>query len=102
MARQSELDELRREVAAMREGHFAEQRAALDASSAQIGQTFEEIQRDLTHDGMAPQPYVEIAPPPAPEPQLAAVAETVEPAKASAPKAAGPAKPRARKAGTKA
>lgn len=69
MARQSELDELRREVAAMRQGHFGEQQAALEASEAQISQTFEEIRHELSNDGMAPEPYVEPAPPPPVEPE---------------------------------
>ena len=42
MARQSELDELRKEVEAMRRGSLAES-AAMDASKAQVDQVFKEI-----------------------------------------------------------
>ena len=42
MARQSELDELRKEVEAMRRGSLAEG-AAMDASKAQVDQVFKEI-----------------------------------------------------------
>lgn len=42
MARQSELDELRKEVEAMRRGNIAES-AAMDASKAQVDQVFKEI-----------------------------------------------------------
>lgn len=42
MARQSELDELRKEVEAMRSGNLAES-AAMDASKAQVDQVFKEI-----------------------------------------------------------
>jgi sec-independent protein translocase protein TatB len=73
MARQSELDELRKEVEAMRRGSLAES-AAMDASKAQVDQVFKEIGDSLegsnvqfhppmSHQYDAP---VEVAPEPAP------------------------------------
>lgn len=105
MARQSELDDLRKEVEAMRRGSLAES-AAVDASKAQVDQVFKEIADSLEgssvqfHPPMshqydapaevAPDP---VSPAPAPEPAL----EAAKPrAKAVAkPKAAATAKPKA-------
>jgi sec-independent protein translocase protein TatB len=57
MARQSELDELRKEVEAMRQGQLADM-AALDASTAHVGQVFDEIGGSLGSAGAAsPSPY---------------------------------------------
>lgn len=47
MARQSELDELRREVEAMRRGQFADQ-AAHEAGQAEMRQVFDDIHEGLT------------------------------------------------------
>jgi sec-independent protein translocase protein TatB len=116
MARQSELDELRKEVEAMRRGQFAD--AAKAATTADVSQTFDEIHKSLA-DG-----NVQLHPPmsyqyetPAPEPETpaktprarkapakpaakakAAAKATAKrpPAKAAAPRKA-PAKPRTRK-----
>jgi sec-independent protein translocase protein TatB len=110
MARQSELDELRREVAAMREGHFIEHRAALEASEAQISQTFDEIHQGLTQD-TAPEPVVPVAFEPEPEPEPAKPKRAVArpsakaaPAKVAAAKTAKArtAKPRPKSPGTSA
>jgi sec-independent protein translocase protein TatB len=96
MARQSELDELRREVAAMREGHFTEHRAALEASEAQISQTFDEIHQGLTQDtAVAPEPVVPVAFASPPTPALQAIAPA-KPKRATAKSSA--AKPAAAKA----
>jgi sec-independent protein translocase protein TatB len=81
MARQSELDELRKEVEAMRQGQLADM-AALDASNAQVGQVFDEIDQSLGALGTTP----------AYEP----VAALPEPESAAAPKK--PRKPRAKAA----
>ncbi len=51
MARQSELDELRREVEAMRKGQFADQ-AAHEAMNAQTSQIFNEIGDSLNGSGV--------------------------------------------------
>jgi sec-independent protein translocase protein TatB len=51
MARQSELDELRKEVEAMRRGQVADF-AAQDASNAQVQQVFDEIGDSLNGSGV--------------------------------------------------
>src|SRR3990167_2717979 len=53
MARQSELDELRKEVEAMRKGQLTETTAALDASNAQVDQVFNEIGNSLQGSGVS-------------------------------------------------
>lgn len=92
MARQSELDELRKEVEAMRRGSLAES-AAMDASKAQVDQVFKEIGDSLEgsnvqfHPPMSHQydaPAEVAAEPASPEP-----APIVEEAK---PRARAPAK----------
>lgn len=127
MARQSELDELRKEVEAMRRGNLAES-AAMDASKAQVDQVFKEIGDSLEgsniqfHPPMshqydapaeiAPEPEAAVAPKPAPKPRVAkpkteAAAKTPSAAKKPAAKKATPkAQPakttKAAKAGAKA
>lgn len=116
MARQSELDELRKEVEAMRRGQILDT-AAEDASKAQVDQVFKEIGDSLegssgsfqlhppmSHQYDAPADPVTTIEEAAPEP-----APTVEKAKPrarkpkaeTAPKKASAAKPKA-KAGAKA
>jgi len=103
MARQSELDELRKEVEAMRRGSLAES-AAMDANKAQVDQVFKEIGDSLegsnvqfhppmSHQYEAPAEVAAVPVSPAPEPPL----ETAKPrAKAAAkPKAAATARPKA-------
>lgn len=109
MARQSELDELRKEVEAMRRGQIADL-AAQDAHNAQVKQVFDEIGDSLSGSGVQfhppmshqyeapaePEPVaVEEAPKPAPKPRT--------PRKPKAPAAAivEEAKPRARRAPAK-
>lgn len=131
MARQSELDELRKEVEAMRRGQVAEL-AAQDAHNAQVQQVFDDIQDSLQQGSVQLHPPMshqydtatataDLAPEPAPVPKVtkarakpAARAATTKPAakKTAAPKKAvsiakapapkTAAKPRAKKAGTKA
>ena len=89
MARQSELDELRREVEAMRRGH-AEEMAAVHANEAQLAQAFDEINQGV-HDGMAPGTAYQqsaMAPPPVqlPEPEFAPEPPTPVTAEAAPPK----------------
>ena len=99
MARQSELDELRREVEAMRRGHIAEM-ASLQASEAEVAQTFDEIGAEMhaaTRVEAAPAPVVDptdgMPAPPAPV--------TITPVQAAAPEPAPkPRKPRAKKTPT--
>lgn len=104
MARQSELDELRKEVEAMRRGQLAES-AAVDASKAQVDQVFKEIGDSLEgsnvqfHPPMSHQ-YEAPAEPAAPAPEPAPV--VIEEAKprarrAAKPKAETEAKPKASK-----
>ena len=91
MARQSELDELRKEVEAMRRGQLADT-AAADASKAQVDQVFKEIGDSLEGSGVQFPPSVSQAyEPPAPDPEPApAAAPIVKQAKPRAPRAAKP------------
>lgn len=123
MARQSELDELRKEVEAMRNAQFAD--IAAQAGQADVHEAFTDIQQSLHGIGAdvsatpaapyyeAPsEPIAEPAPPAAPESRAkrkpaaspSAKAAKTAPAKAASAKAASgaktakaPAKPRARK-----
>ncbi|MBA4010907.1 MAG: twin-arginine translocase subunit TatB [Phenylobacterium sp.] len=90
MARQSELDELRKEVEAMRRGQIAD--AAADASKAQVDQVFKEIGDSLEGGGVQFPPSISQAyEPPASEPEPApAAAPIVKEAKPRAPRAAKP------------
>ncbi|MBB3889593.1 sec-independent protein translocase protein TatB [Phenylobacterium haematophilum] len=110
MARQSELDELRKEVEAMRRGQLADV-AAADASKAQVDQVFKEIGDSLEGGGVRFPPSVSPAyEPPAPAIESApetAPAPIVEEAKPRARRAAKPksetaAKPKAAAKSTKA
>lgn len=121
MARQSELDELRKEVEAMRRGQLSDI-AAADASKAQVDQVFKEIgdslegsnvqfhppmshQYDAPAEPAADETVVEAPVAEAPKPKAPRAAkpkaETAAKAKASAEKPKSAAKPRA-KAGAKA
>ncbi|WP_374470160.1 Sec-independent protein translocase protein TatB [Phenylobacterium sp.] len=102
MARQSELDELRKEVEAMRRGQFA------DLPTTEVNQAFDDINSSLNDVGVQlhpPMSHQWDAPPATPEPEPA-VAPVPEPAKkprarkpkAEAETAAKPRKPRAKKA----
>lgn len=121
MARQSELDELRKEVEAMRRGQLSDI-AAADASKAQVDQVFKEIGDSLEgsnvqfhppmshqYDAPAEPAATELEAPvveaPAPKPKAPKVAkpkaETAAKTKTSTEKSKSAAKPRA-KAGAKA
>ena len=92
MARQSELDELRKEVEAMRRGQLADT-AAADASKAQVDQVFKEIGDSLQgSDVRFPPSASQSYEPPAPEPAAPEPAPIVEEAK---PRARRTAKPKA-------
>ena len=115
MARQSELDELRKEVEAMRRGQAMDM-AAHDAGNVQVSQIFNEIEDSLKgtdvsfHPGMTasnlPQPPVEPIPELAPPPEAPKIKAarpprrkpTVEggdqPKAAAKPKAKAAAKPK--------
>jgi sec-independent protein translocase protein TatB len=124
MARQSELDELRKEVEAMRKAQFAD--VAAQAGQADVHEAFTDIQQslhgigaDVSAASAAPyyeapsEPIAEPAPPTAPKPRAkrkpaastAAKSAKTAPAKAASAKAKTPAKtpaktqakPRARK-----
>lgn len=113
MARQSELDELRKEVEAMRRGQFAAE--AQQAATADLHQTFDDIHQGLSDVGVQLHPpmshqYYEapsepLPPEPAPKPKprtrkaaAKPAGEAKAPAKRAKPAAAAaPAKPRARK-----
>jgi sec-independent protein translocase protein TatB len=86
MARQSELDELRKEVAAMRSGQFAD--IADRASGVEVAQTFDDIHQELSDVG------VQLHPPMSYQYAEAPAEPTVSEAKPAARK---PRKPRARK-----
>ena len=94
MARQSELDELRREVQAMRAGQYAApaQQAADAASHAHVDQAFADIDASLSSGAVRMHPYAggEIHNP-APEPSIlpptpAPTVEIVEPKPKRAPR----------------
>ncbi|MGE5564993.1 MAG: Sec-independent protein translocase protein TatB [Parcubacteria group bacterium] len=63
MARQSELDELRREVEAMRSGRYYDPAGLADVEADQV---FADIHAGLTGEPAAP--VIEVAPEPEPEP----------------------------------
>jgi sec-independent protein translocase protein TatB len=85
MARQSELDDLRKEVEAMRKGQFADQ-AAHDATNVEVSQIFNEIGDSLNSGGVSFYPGQQMTP--------------LEPAPVEVDEAE--AKPRARKTAAKA
>lgn len=91
MARQSELDELRKEVEAMRRGQLAEG-AAADASKAQVEQVFKEIGDSLQGSD------VQLHPPMSYQYDTPAEPTPVVAAPEPAPALETPKKPRARKA----
>ncbi len=97
MARQSELDELRKEVEAMRRGSLAES-AAMDASKAQVDQVFKEIGDSLEGSNVQfhpPMSHQYDAPPEVTADPVSPALEAANPsAKAAAkPKAAAKSKP---------
>lgn len=109
MARQSELDELRKEVEALRRNQLADM-AQADAAHAEMTKTIGDINQGLADVGVQLHPpmshqYVESAaePLPAPQPAAAKPASRKPAAKSAATKAASaepaPRKPRARKTG---
>lgn len=108
MARQSELDELRKEVEAMRRGSLAES-AAMDASKAQVDQVFKEIGDSLEgsnvqfhppmshqYDAPAEVSVEPVSPAPAAKPAKSRAKAAAKPKTATAAKPkASPAKPKA-------
>ena len=99
MARQSELDELRKEVEAMRRAQLAD--VAADTGQAEIRDAFDGIRQELNDAGAnlnePPPPYYathsEVEPAPAPKPRARrkpAAAKAAQPRKAAS-------KPRAKK-----
>jgi sec-independent protein translocase protein TatB len=103
MARQSELDELRKEVEAMRRGQFADLGA-----DAEVKSTISEIEQNLSDVGVQLHPpmsyqYDSTEPPPPPEPALPAPARKPRKPRAkaadAAPAAAAPKRRRAPKPG---
>lgn len=92
MARQSELDELRKEVQALRSGEFMDDtKAALSASSAEVDDVFHEIGEDLSASSdpdMGVDPWgAPVESPPATKPKAPRAAKPKAAAKAAAPKA---------------
>ncbi len=95
MARQSELDELRREVQALRSGEYLQPlEAAASAHTAPVDDVFNEIHHDLTASPgqwdtpvAEPAPVVEALPPPAaaPAPRTRAKAAAKTPVDPAAP-----------------
>ncbi|PXA82764.1 twin-arginine translocase subunit TatB [Caulobacter sp. D4A] len=86
MARQSELDELRREVEAMRAGQYANPvQAAVDqAKDATVDEVFADIDASLNSGAVQAHPYAGYNPEPVAEPEVEAPAK---PARKRAPKA---------------
>ena len=95
MARQSELDDLRKEVEAMRKGQLADQ-AASEASNVEINQVFNEIGDSLQGAG------IQFHPPMSHQYGEADVAEAVTPAPVAKPRAPRAPKAAAAKTTTKA
>ncbi|HVI33143.1 Sec-independent protein translocase protein TatB [Phenylobacterium sp.] len=105
MARQSELDELRKEVEAMRRGEFA------GAPTTDVSQAFDDINQSLTDvgvqlhppmshqwDATTPEVEPEVAPIPAPPPKKPRARKAAGPKPAAEVKTpAAPRKPRAKK-----
>ncbi|MDG2529753.1 Sec-independent protein translocase protein TatB [Caulobacter endophyticus] len=92
MARQSELDDLRREVEAMRAGQYANpvQSAVDEAKDAGVDQVFADIDASLNSGSVQAHPYAAHNPEPVGEPQTDAAATLeppVKPARKRAPKA---------------
>jgi sec-independent protein translocase protein TatB len=112
MARQSELDELRKEVEAMRRGQFAD--VAVQAGQAEADDAFADIHQSMSgvgadlNDAMSgpyaapyapPEPEFEVATPPAPKPRAARkTAATAASAPKTARKTASAGAPRPRNA----
>ena len=92
MARQSELDELRKEVDAMRRGQWTD--PTVSATASEVSQTFSDIQHGLTDVGVDLDAPVNYRYEPTPEEAAAAQAQ-IEAEEAAAPKPAR--KPRTRK-----
>eukprot|EP01030_Chromulinospumella_sphaerica_P018627 gene18627-18496_t len=92
MARQSELDELRKEVEAMRSGNFA---GAADAQDAGVDQVFADIDQGLKTGNVSFSPAVQIEPEPEVAPKPARKPRAKPAAKTAAPAADKPARKRA-------
>lgn len=104
MARQSELDELRKEVEAMRRGQVADS-AAADASKAQVDRVFKEIGDSLEGSNVQFPPSVSQSyDPPVAAPEPAPIVEEAKPRarRAAKPKAETAGKPKASSAKPKA
>ncbi len=86
MARQSELDELRREVEAMRAGQYANPvQAAVDqAKDATVDEVFADIDASLNSGAVQAHPYAGYNPEPVSEPE-AAIEAPAKPARKRAP-----------------
>jgi sec-independent protein translocase protein TatB len=106
MARQSELDELRKEVEAMRRAQFAD--VAAHSGQAEVRDTLADIHQDMSgvaadlHGGETPYPYYAAPSEPAVAQEAAASVEAPAAKKPRARRAAGEApkaaaRPRARK-----
>ncbi|WP_347276661.1 Sec-independent protein translocase protein TatB [Caulobacter segnis] len=102
MARQSELDELRKEVAAMRAGQFTDpvQSAADAAKDASVDQVFNDIDASLKDSGMS-FPPTSFAAQNEPAAIEAPVETPAKPKRKAAPKKASAPKPAAAKAPAK-
>jgi sec-independent protein translocase protein TatB len=95
MARQSELDELRKEVEALRRGQLSDAAAGAGEAHTQI---IEDINQSLTDVGVQlhpPMGYQYVEPPPEPAPVTTIAAIPTEAAPKPAPKRKAAAKPKA-------
>lgn len=99
MARQSELDELRKEVEAMRKGQFLDMATQTEDVDAHLRSTIGEIEQSLADVGVQLHPpmgypYDEATAPPA----TVAISDAAPEGTVQVPKAKAPRKPRAPKA----
>ena len=97
MARQSELDDLRKEVEALRKGQIAE--IAAGSGHAEINEAVSEIHQSLADVGVQlhPQASYDYSPPPAPQTTIAVAEPAPKPKAKPRAKAATTAKPAAAK-----
>ncbi|WP_309646338.1 Sec-independent protein translocase protein TatB [Phenylobacterium sp.] len=84
MARQSELDDLRKEVEAMRKGQLSDTAAAFDASNAQVDQVFNEIGNSLQGSDVSFSPAM-VSTPQANPVEMSQIVEEAKPKARKAP-----------------
>ncbi len=89
MARQSELDELRKEVQAMREGQYTapmRDAAAQAGDASHVDQVFADIDASLNSGAVQVSPHAAYQPPDSPEPTVEIVSKPARKPRAAKPK----------------